>query len=169
MKKKSVVYILFSIPVAVLLIFDFIMLGIVLFMQEPPQRSTGGVVLDPSAVDERPDEGQGSSPGVTVAGFSALTIPPDIDTVPIDLYNPIENNGLYYMTFEFRLPDDSEEGFEVLFKTGYVAPGKHIYQVTLSHRLPAGEYTVQMLIQPYRMSDLTPTNNVSAVVKLTVK
>ncbi len=136
---------------------------------EEVQQTTGGVVLDPNATDERPNEGQGALPGVTVSGFSALTIMSELDTIAIDLYNPIENNGLYIMTFEFRLPDESEQGYEVLFKTGYVAPGKHIYQVTLAHGLAAGEYTGQLLVQPYRMSDLTPTNNVSAVVKLTVK
>lgn len=169
MNKKRALFLVSAVMLAVLLIFDVIMLSWAATMQEPTQKSTGGVVLDPNATDERPSDGQGASPGVTVAGFSALTVPPDLDTIPIDLYNPIENNGLYYMTFEFRLPDDSEQGYEVLFKTGYVAPGKHIYQVTLSHGLPAGEYTAQMLIQPYRMSDLTPTNNVSAIVKLTVK
>ncbi len=170
MNKNSVKYLLLSLPLIVLLIFDIIMLGLVATAEEPPKYSTGGVVmLDPNATDERPSEDPDASPGVTVAGFSALTIPPDHITIPIDLYNPIENNGLYYLTFEFRLPDDSEQGYEVLFKTGHVAPGKHIYQVDLARGLPAGEYTAQMLIQPYRMSDLTPTNNVSAVVRLTVK
>lgn len=60
-----------------------------------------------------------------------------MDTAAIDLYNPDENNGLYYLTFEFRLADESEQGYEVLFKTGYLAPGKHIYQVNLSHVLSA--------------------------------
>lgn len=155
---------------AILFVFDLIMLFYIMAVAEKPSRPTGGVVmLDPNATDERDDEGQGSSPGVTVAGFSSLTIPPDLDTVPIHLYNPIENSGLYYMTFELRLPNDSELGYEVLFTTGYVAPGKHIYQVTLSRPLPAGEYTAQLLIQPYRMTDLTTTNNVMAVVALTVK
>lgn len=169
MKERNKIYLIFSIALALLLIFDIVMLCYAATAKEPPQKTTGGVVLDPNATDELPGEEQGASPGVTVAGFSSLTIPPELDTIAIDLYNPIENNGLYYMTFEFRLPDESEQGYEVLFKTGYIAPGKHIYQVTLSHGLPAGEYTAQMLIQPYRMIDLTPTNNVSAVVALTVK
>lgn len=166
--KKNRIFLFAAISLLVLLIFDLIMLCYVATAKEAPQRTTGGIVLDPNASDERPDEEQGSSPGITVAGFSSLTIPPEIDTIAIDLYNPIENNGLYYMTFEFRLLDDGG-GYEVLFKTGYVAPGKHIYQVTLSHGLSAGEYTAQLFIQPYRMSDLSPTNNVSAVVALTVK
>ena len=170
MDKKRLLFIVFSVALAVLFVFDIVLLGCIIPMQELPQKPTGGVVLlDPNATDEREEQGSGAAPGVTVAGFSALTIPPEIKIVPIDLHNPIENNGLYYMTFEFRLPDESEQGYEVLFKTGYVAPGQHIYHVELSRGMPEGEYTAQLLIQPYRMSDLTPTNNVSAVVRLTVK
>lgn len=169
MKNSRILYLSSVILLAVLLIFDLIMLFCIAPMEGAALRQTGGVILDPNAMDERPNEGSGGSPGVTVAGFSALTIPSDIETIAVDLQNPIKNNGLYYLSFEFRLPDESEQGYEVLFKTGYVAPGKHIYQVTLSHGLPAGEYTAQLLIQPYRMIDLTPTNNVSAIVKLTVK
>ncbi len=96
-----------------------------------------------------------------------MTIPSELDTIAIDLYNPIENNGLYYLTFTFSLIGE-DGGKEVLFATGYVPPGKHIYQVTLSRGLAAGEYKAQLLVQPYRMSDLSPTNNVSAAVALTV-
>lgn len=168
MKDRRPLFIISYIMLVILLLFDLIILFYMVTVKEPPKQTTGGVVLDPNATDERPGEEQSAAPGVTVAGFSSLTIPPELDTIAIDLYNPIENSGLYYITFEFRLPDESEQGYEVLFKTGYIAPGKHIYQVTLSHGLAAGEYTAQMLIQPYRMSDLTPTNNVSAVVALTV-
>ena len=164
--KKRVLYITACIALGLLMIFD---LSLCLLVAGVRERSEGGgVVFDPSAEDERTEQGT-SVKGPTVKGFSSLTIPPDMDTVPIDLYNPIENSGLYYMTFELRLPDESEQGYEVLFKTGYVAPGKHIYQVTLTHSLQAGEYTAHLLIQPYRMQGVTPTNNVSATIKLTVK
>ena len=170
MKKTRALFIVTVVLLLILLTFDIVMLDLVIAMEGQPQTPTGGVVLvEPNATDEREEGGQGGSKNVTVAGFSALTVPPDIETVPIDLYNPIENNGLFYMTFEFRLLNDSEAGYEVLFKTRYVPPGKHIYQVDLTHGLPAGDYDAVLLIQPYRMSDLTPTNNVTARVKLTVK
>ncbi len=168
MKKKRVLFVASYIALALLFVFDLVMLFCILGMKEEA-RFTGGVVFDPSAQDERPTETPTTMPGVTVAGFSSLTIPPDVDAIAIDLYNPAENNGYYYMTFELRLLNESEQGYEVLFKTGYVAPGKHIYQVALSHSLPAGEYDAQLLIQPYRMRDLSPTNNVSAAVRLKVK
>ena len=168
MTKKRILFLASYIALALLLVFDLIMLFCVIGMKEEV-KETGGVVFDPGSSDERPGGTQTSAPGVTVAGFSSLTVPPDVDTIAIDLYNPAENNGYYYMTFELRLLNESEQGYEVLFKTGYVAPGKHIYQVTLSHSLSEGEYAAQLLIQPYRMKDLSPTNNVSAAVKLTVK
>ena len=168
--KKRVLNVILYIAIASLLVLD-IFIGVSLMGMKETGSRTGGVILDPSAEDERPGQsgGQGASQNVTVAGFSTLNFPADLDTVAIHLYNPSENSGLYYMTFELRLPDESERGYEVLFLTKYVAPGKHIYQVTLSHSLSAGEYTAQLLVQPYRMSDLTPTNNVSAVVRITVK
>lgn len=165
MNKKRVLFIAVTAMLAALLLFDIIMLFYISGLKEPPH-TVSGVTFDPGATDERPNGEHGSAQGVTVAGFSALTIPAGVDTVAIDLYNPIENNGLYYITFTLRLPDGNG-GYEVLFETGFVPPGKHIYQVTLSRGLPAGKYTAQLLIQPYRMSDLSTTNNVSAVVALT--
>ncbi len=170
MNQKRTFFLISYIALVVLLIFDLILLGCIAVMEGEARKPAGGVVLDPNATDERPSEGPGAVPGVTVAGFSALTIPPDHDTIAIDLYNPIENSGLYYLTFEFRLLGvENAQGYEVLFNTAHVPPGKHIYQITLAHALPAGEYRAQLLIQPYRMVDLSPTNNVSAIVKLTVK
>lgn len=163
--KKRVIFTAACTALVLLLIFDLCLCFLLIGVKES---GGGGVILDPNAQTERPSDGE-TVKGPTVKGFSSLTLPPDLETVAIDLYNPIENSGLYYLTFELRLPDESEQGYEVLFQTGYVAPGLHIYQVTLSHSLKAGNYTAQLLIQPYRMKGLTPTNNVSAVVKLTVK
>lgn len=166
MKRSRILYITSFIILVLLLIFNLIMLFCINGMRE--ESVGGGVLLDPNAQDGRPG-GSESVPGPTIKGFSSLTIPADEETVAIDLYNPVENAGLYYLTFELRLPDDSEQGYEVLFKTRHLAPGKHIYQVTLSHGLQAGEYETYLLVQPYRMKDVSPTNNVSARVKLTVK
>ena len=158
----------FCIVFALLTIFNFVMCICTATMKDADDALAGGVIFDPAAEDEREGTYEATK-GPTVNGFSTLTIPPEVDTIAIDLYNPAENNGLYYMTFELRLPDASAQGYEVLFQTGYLAPGKHIYQVTLAHGLPAGEYETQLLIQPYRMKDVSPTNNVSASVKLIVQ
>ena len=156
--KNRVLPVITLVAFAFLLIFDFVMCFCIGAMKEEPSDAGGGVIFDPNSSDERPGGGQ-SVKGPTVAGFSQLTIPPDVDAIPIDLYNPDENNGLYYLTFEFRLADESEQGYEVLFKTGYLAPGKHIYQVNLSHGMSAGEYSGTLFIQPYRMQG--PTSRLS--------
>lgn len=169
--KQRNILIALGVVLALLLFFNIVMCFYIAELEESggaPAGSSGGVIFDPGSEDERPGT-QESVKGPTVKGFSSLTIPSDVDTIAIDLYNPIENSGLYYLTFELRLPDDSEQGYEVLFKTDFLAPGKHIYQVTLSHSLQAGEYETSLLVQPYRMKDVSPTNNVSAAVKLTVK
>lgn len=167
--KKRVLSIAIYIALIILLIFNLLMLFRLCGATEQAGGPQGGVIFDPNSSDERPGGSQSASPGVTVSGFSSLTIPPNVDTVAIDLYNPIENNGYYYMTFELRLLDGSGQGYEVLFLTKYLAPGKHIYQVTMSHGLPEGEYSAVLIVQPYRMEGLTPTNNVAAAVKLIVK
>ncbi len=161
--KKRALYIASCVALVLLLVFDLCLCFLLIGVRESGE---GGVVLDPNAGAERPS---GAVKGPTIKGFSSLTVPSGMQTVAIDLYNPVENNGLYYLTFELRLPDESGHGYEVLFKTEHVAPGLHIYQVTLSRALQTGEYTAQLLIRPYRMEGLSPTNNVSAVVKLTVK
>lgn len=127
----------------------------------------GSIGFDPDASDKRPGSVT-QSQSVTVAGFSKLTIPPDTDTVAIDLYNPEENFGLYYMTFELRLLTD-DGGYETLYTSGLVGAGKHIYQITLSHALAAGEYSAVLFIQPYRMADMSTTNNVAGNITLIVK
>ena len=79
------------------------------------------------------------------------------------LKNPEANEGWYYLTFEMRLPtvdeETGEESYEVLFTTGLIPPGQYCNQVTLTRALEPGEYNVILHVQPYRMSDKTPTNN----------
>ena len=127
----------------------------------------GGIGFDPDVSDERPGTVT-QTQSVSVAGFSKLTMPPDADTIAIDLYNPEENFGLYYLTFELRLRLDNGE-YETLYKSGLVGAGKHIYQITLSHAVSAGEYSGELFIQPYRMSDMSPTNTVTGNLTIIVK
>lgn len=87
----------------------------------------------------------------------------------VDFYNPEANKDLYYQTFEIRLLGDDGKEYETLYQSELVEPGKHIQHITLSHTLPAGEYDAILRIQPYRMSDKTPTNTLDTKTKLIVK
>ena len=85
----------------------------------------------------------------------------------INLTNSAKNTD-YYMTYELWLPDDSEQGYEVLFKTDLITAGNAIQNVELSRALEAGSYECTMLAQPYYVSDRTPTNNLLTSVTLIV-
>lgn len=130
----------------------------------------GGVQLDPnqgSYID--PNQGNGtSSQGVSIPGWGTITIPANKTDVTVDFYNPEQNNGLYYLTFELRLPDEYG-GYEVLYKSGLIQAGNHIQKITLSHGLAAGTYNAVIFVQPYRMDGITPTNNLETQTLLVVK
>ena len=124
----------------------------------PP--SNGGVelVLDPNAV--LPESEKPVAHGVAIPGWGSITIPADANEIAVDFYNPDENGGFCYLTFELRLIDDSEQGYEVLYTSGLIEPGMYVRTVKLSRGLAAGVYDAVIHVQPYRMDGhLTPTNN----------
>lgn len=104
-------------------------------------------------------------PGVAIPGWGSMTIPAGVTEVGATLFNPDANEGWYYLTFELRLKDTGE----VIFTTGLIPPGQYCNQVTLSRALDAGEYAAVIHVQPYRISDLSPTNNADMETVLIVK
>ena len=116
-----------------------------------------GLVVDPNAgeyVEPIPE------PGVTIPGFGSMTIRANTkDIIGINLYNPIENEGWYYLTFKICLLDKNEEVSEVLYASQLVPPGQYLQDITISRGLPAGTYNALMQIQPYRIADKSSTNN----------
>ena len=106
---------------------------------------------------------------VSIPGWGEITLPPNTTEIQCDFYNPVENEGYYYLTFELRLPDDSAQGYEVLYNSGLLAPGEHTQTITLSRGFPEGKYDAILHVQPYRMDGLmTPTNNLNSSIKLRV-
>ena len=128
------------------------------------------LVVDPNAGDYVEPEKEGPSQGVAIPGWGTITIPVNTKDVTVDFYNPVANKDLYYLTFELRLPNDSDEGYEVLYKSGLVEPDKHIQKITLSHGLEAGTYDAIIHVQPYKMdANKTPTNNADMKTTIVVK
>ncbi|MBE6507111.1 MAG: hypothetical protein E7Z72_04200 [Methanocorpusculum parvum] len=117
----------------------------------------GGLVIDPNAGEYVKPE---RAPGVTIPGFGSMTIPANTKELKgINLYNPIENEGWYYLTFKICLLDKNEEVSEVLYASQLVPPGQYLQDITISRGLPAGTYDAVMQIQPYRIADKSSTNN----------
>ena len=118
-------------------------------------------------VEEKPE-----MPGVAIPGWGSITIPPQTTELAnmVDFYNPDANDGYYYLTFELRIPADNEQGYEALYSSQLVPPGKHIQTITLSRGLDAGEYDAIIHVQPYTMDEsLTPTNNADMKTALIVR
>lgn len=129
----------------------------------PTEPGRAQLVVDPNAGDKAtppPPE-----PGVAIPGWSRMTVPAGVTEVTTSMPNPEANAGNYYLTFELRLKDTGE----VLFTTGLIPPGQYCNAVTLSRALEPGEYPAIVRVQPYRMSDTTPTNNADLETLLIVE
>jgi len=126
-----------------------------------------GLVVDPNAsefvVPELP-------PGVVIPGFGSMIIPANTkNIIGINLYNPIENDGWYYLTFTLCLLDKNGEVLETLYESQLVPPGLYLQDIQLSRGLSKGQYDAVMHVQPYSIGDLTPTNNANINFTIIVK
>ena len=138
---------------------------------DPAESSCGvGLTIDPNATEAQPAESESSmEQDVTIAGIGVVTMSANQKEVTVDFYNPQENKDLFYLTFELRIRDDSPQGYEVLYTSGFVEPGKHIYEIELSRGLKKGVYDAVIHVQPYRMDqEMTRTNNADIVTRLIV-
>lgn len=129
--------------------------------------------IDPNAGELVTPTPAPTEPGVAIPGWGSITLPAGVTEASTTLRNPDANADWYYLTFEMRLPtvdeETGEETYEVLFTTGLIPPGQYCNQVTLTRALEPGEYDVILHVQPYRMSDLTPTNNADTETRLVVE
>ena len=129
--------------------------------------------IDPNAGELVTPTPAPTEPGVAIPGWGSITLPAGVTEAATTIKNPEANEGWYYLTFEMRLPtvdeETGEESYEVLFTTGLIPPGQYCNQVTLTRALEPGEYNVILHVQPYRMSDKTPTNNADTETVLIVE
>ena len=173
MNKKSII-IRSRVVLVIAIIATSIVLAVLLSKDDPsgePPKG-GGIVYDPNQGEYDPNKNPGANAveGVAVPGFGTWTIPPNVTKVVTDFYNPEKNAGKFDMTFEVRIPDNSEQGYEVIYKSGLVKAGNHIQNVTLSRSFEKGEYEAYLFVQPYTADeDQIPTNNVNIKFKLIVK
>lgn len=134
---------------------------------------TAELEIDPNAGELLTPTPAPTEPGVAIPGWGSITLPAGVTEAATTLKNPEANEGWYYLTFEMRLStvdeETGEESYEVLFTTGLIPPGQYCNQVTLTRALEAGEYNVILHVQPYRMSDKTPTNNADTETLLIVE
>lgn len=164
--KKNIIIIL-AVIIIVLLI------GIIVFYFKD-EKIPGGVnlVVDKNAGEFVPSvkDDNEKIKNVAITGWGSITIPSNKKEVEVKFENPDENKDLYYLTFELRILNDSEQGYEVLYKSDLVEPGLCIQNIELTRELEPGTYNAVVHVQPYRMdANKTPTNNADMQTKLIVK
>ena len=134
---------------------------------------TAELEIDPNAGALSTPTPAPTEPGVAIPGWGSITLPAGVTEASTTLKNPEANADWYYLTFEMRLPTVDEEtgaeSYEVLFTTGLIPPGQYCNKVTLTRALEPGEYNVILHVQPYRISDKTPTNNADMETVLVVE
>ena len=128
----------------------------------PSARATKLLEIDPNAgakVTPTP------LPSVKIPGWLNLSIPKNAAEAPAAFYNPTENDGLYYLTFELTLTETGE----TIFVTGLIPPGQYCNLVKLNRPLEEGSYPAVLHVQPYYMDSLGETNAANMEITLTVE
>jgi len=125
-----------------------------------------GLVVDPNASEYvKPEQ----PPGVVIPGFGELIIPVNTKEVTgINLRNPIENEGWYYLSYKIYLVDN-DVVTDVLYESQLIPPNNLIKDITLSRGLSRGEYDAVLFVQPYHIADMSPTNNANLKFTIIVK
>ena len=90
--------------------------------------------------EEQVQETQAASvtKGIRIPGYSIIPIQANATDVKVELYNP-EDNEVYFQ-ISFYLPGEEES--ELLYESKLLKPGQHIYEITLTRGLPAGDHPI---------------------------
>lgn len=180
-KKSKIIIIILIILLILSLLFGGILLGALLTGDDSfltwlgitsGKQQWGGLVVDVNAKEYvAPVINQTSEPGVAIPGWGTMTIPAGVTNITtVDFYNPEVNNGTYYLTFELKIPNTSEDdGYETLYQSDLIPPGLHIQTINLTRPLSADTYNAVIHVQPYRMKDNSTTNNADMKTTLIVK
>ena len=121
-------------------------------------KNTKSPVLNPKNV---------SDARVTLPGYSSLSamIIDEGAVLNTQFYNPPENENLYYLVFEIRLAA-IDGTYKTIYTSDRCYSGEQISRGKLEGNFVPGTYDVILFLQPYRISDDTPTNNSEQVLKL---
>ena len=166
MDLKAIVIILLLVIIAVIL-FIFLKGG-----GKTEMAGSGGIglTIDKSAGEFVAQEQESvSKPGVAIPGWGTIKLAANTKEITtVDFFNPADNAGWYYLTFELMLLDEDGNS-ESIYKSGLVEPEKHIQRIELTRELEPGTYSAVVHVQPYTMDgSMTPTNNADMKVTLEV-
>lgn len=110
-------------------------------------------------IREDADESVGKA--IKIPGYTTIYVAAGTEQVSVDLENPEENE--VYFEISFVLTDSGEE----IYKSKYIAPGQHLYDITLNKPLEAGEYDMTIHYATYAQDEAyTPQNGADVNCKL---
>ena len=106
---------------------------------------------------------------VSVTGKFSYDFPAGQTNIPgVNFENSIDNKDLYNLSFALYIAG-ADGNAECLYSSDYVTPGNSIKDIVISRPLAAGEYDAVLVINPARIKDGSPTNNVEVPIKINVK
>ena len=145
--------------IGLILLAIIIALTIILWPKTPDTSAGMGLTVDPYSGSFVPPEKtaaeEESTGGIAIPGWGSIRIQAGEKLVDVNLENPIDNEGKYYLSFSVYLKGEDK----ALAETGLIQPGESALKLSLNRALEPGEYEAVVLVQPYRMADGSATNN----------
>lgn len=145
--------------IGLILMAIIIALTVILWPKTPDTSAGMGLTVDPYSggfvQPEKTAAEEESTGGIAIPGWGSIRIQAGEKLVDVNLENPIDNEGKYYLSFSLYLKDEDK----ALAETGLIQPGESALKLSLSKALEPGEYEAVVLVQPYRMADGSATNN----------
>ena len=145
--------------IGLILLAVIVALTVILWPKTPDNSAGMGLTVDPYSGSfvqpEKVEEDTESTGGIAIPGWGSIHIQAGEKLVDVNLENPIDNEGKYYLSFSVYLKGEDK----ALAETGLIQPGESALKLSLSHPLEPGEYEAVVLVQPYRMADGSTTNN----------
>ena len=142
-----------------ILLAVIVSLTVILWPKAPDTSAGMGLTVDPYSgafvQPEKAVEDTEPTGGIAIPGWGSIHIQAGEKLVDVNLENPIDNEGKYYLSFSVYLKGQDEP----LAETGLIQPGESALKLELSKALEPGEYEAVVLVQPYRMADGSATNN----------
>ena len=89
---------------------------------------------------------------IAIPGFETWTVDAGKTKVSTHFYDP-EKNTCYFV-ISVTLDDTGE----TIYRSKYIRPGQHLYEVELSRALAAGSYKATLHYSTYAVTDLAPMN-----------
>lgn len=145
--------------IGLILLAIIVSLTVILWPKAPDTSAGMGLTVDPYSGSfvqpEKTAAEEESTGGIAIPGWGSIRIQAGEKLVDVNLENPIDNEGKYYLSFSIYLKGQDKP----LAETGLIQPGESALKLSLNKPLEPGEYEAVVLVQPYRMADGSATNN----------